>query len=152
MGKNIWLSIQARKFGYDVTLRPLVRTLRVWVSRNESLSSPLESFVSKGFRNDWQIRICQLSKCLVDFRGQLFDFWGVHGWFQKKYPADWLREEKSMQRNSSEKQYPALKWYYSWRIMLKKKSYTVPPPEVWEKIITSKSPIHPSPLNVQWSC
>ena len=25
-------------------------------------------------------------------------------------------------------------------------------PEVWEKIITSKSPIPPSPTNVQWSC
>ena len=42
------------------------------VSSNEFLPSPLESFVpfvSKSFRNDWQIRICQLSKCLVDFRG-----------------------------------------------------------------------------------
>ena len=43
--------------------------------------------------------------------------------------------------------------------MLKKKTYTVIgggkkflPPEVWEKIITSKSPISPSPTNVQWSC
>ena len=50
------------------------------------------------------------------------------------------------------------KKYYSWRIMLKKnltplyvreKFLT---PEVWEKIITSKSPIPPSPTNVQWSC
>ena len=47
MGKKIWLSIQARKFGYDVTLRSFVRTLRVGVSRNESLSSPLESLFQK---------------------------------------------------------------------------------------------------------
>ena len=58
-----------------------------------------------------------------------------------------------MQRNSWEKQYPALK-----KILLmtynveKKKSYTVTPPEVWEKIITSKSPIPPSPTDVQRSC
>ena len=60
---------------------------KVVESRNDFLPSPLESFVpivSKGFRNDWQFRICQLGKCLVDSRGQLSDFWGGYGWFQKK--------------------------------------------------------------------
>ena len=69
----------------------------------------LSPIVSKGFRNDWQIRICQLSKCLVDFRGRPFDSWGVYGWFQKKNPADWFRWEKSLQGNSWEKEYPTLK-------------------------------------------
>ena len=121
MGKNIWLSIQARKFGYDVTLRPLVRTLRVWVSRNESLSSPLESFVSKGFRNDWQIRICQLSKCLVDFRGQPFDFWGGYGWFQKKISCRLISRGKKLARKYLGKIISHTeKKNCSWRIMLKK--------------------------------
>ena len=35
------------------------------------------------------------------------------------------------------------------RYLSRKKCLT---PEVWEKIITSKSPIPPSPTNVQWSC
>ena len=79
-------------------------------SRNEFFPSPLKSFVPYHFK--WlQIRICQLSKCLVDFRGRLFDFWEVYGWFQirKKDPADWFPEEKNVQKNSWEKQYPALK-------------------------------------------
>ena len=51
---------------------------------------------------------------------------GFMGDFREKYPVDWLREENSMQRNSWEKQYPALK-----KILLmtynakKKKSFTV---------------------------
>ena len=72
------------------------------------------------FRNDWQIRICQLTKCLVEFRGWPFDFWGGYGWFQKKCPADWFQEEKSMQINSWEKNILHWKNYRSWRIMLKK--------------------------------
>ena len=93
------------------------------VSRNEFLRSSLESLspiVSKAFRNDWQIRICQLTKCLLDFRGRPFDFWGGYGWFQRKCPADWFREEKSMQINSWEKNILHWKNYRSWRIMLKK--------------------------------
>ena len=39
---------------------------------------------------------------------------------EKKHPGEWFWEEKSMQRNSWEKQYPTLKKYQSWRIMLKK--------------------------------
>ena len=43
------------------------------------------------------------------------------------------------------------KKYYSWRIILKKKSLS--PLYVGEKIISStKSRIHASPTNVQWSC
>ena len=52
------------------------------------------------------------------------------------------------------------KKYYSWRIILKKKVFhrymwakKFLTPEVWEKIIIStKSRIHASPTNVQWSC
>ena len=52
------------------------------------------------------------------------------------------------------------KKYYSWRIILKKKVFhrymwgkKFLTPEVWKKIIIStKSRIHPSPTNVQWSC
>ena len=33
----------------------------------------------------------------MDFRGRPFDFWGGYGWFQRKCPADWFRQEKSMQ-------------------------------------------------------
>ena len=89
-----------------------VRTLRVVESRNESLPSPLESFipiVSKGFTNDWQIRICQLSKCLVDFRGRLFDFWGGYGWFQKKKSCRLISRGKKHAKKFLQKLYPALK-------------------------------------------
>ena len=89
-----------------------VRPFRVGVSRNESLPSPLESFVFycfKSFRNDWQIRICLLIKCLVDFRGRPFDFWGGYGWFQRKISCRLISSEKSLQGNTSEKWYPALK-------------------------------------------
>ena len=111
------------------------------------------------------IRICQLTKCLVDFRGRPFDFWGGYGWFQKKCPADWFREEKSMQINSWEKNIlPWKKIYRSWRIMLKKnltplyvREKISNVREVWEKILpiqtkSVKSPIPHSPTNVQWSC
>ena len=64
-----------------------------------------------------------------------------------------------MQRNSWETQYPALKKILLMthnaeknilhRRMRGKKILT---PEVWEKMITSKSPISPFSTNVQWSC
>ena len=81
------------------------------------------------------------------------------GDFRKKYSADWFREEKSRQRNSWEKQYPALKKISLMTYNAEKKSYTVicrgkkfPTPEVLEKTISStKSPVPPSPTNVQWS-
>ena len=79
--------------------RPYVRpwTRRVEVSRKEFLPYPLKSFVPYCFKS------CQLTKCLVDFRGRPFDFWGGYGWFQKKRPADWFRQEKSMKIDSWEK-------------------------------------------------
>ena len=61
-----------------------------------------------------------------------------------------------MQRNSWEKQYPALKKILLMTYNAEKKSYTVmwgeklPTPAVWEKIIISKSPIPPSSTYVQW--
>ena len=45
-----WSSILKRKFGYEVTVRPSVRTLRVGVSRNEFLPSPLASFFPYCFK------------------------------------------------------------------------------------------------------
>ena len=85
---------------------------------------------------------------------------GFMGDFREKYPVDWLREENSMQRNSWEKQYPALKKILLMTYNAKKKVFhcymwgkKFITPEVWEKIIAStKSCIHPSPTNVQWSC
>ena len=86
------------------------------------------------------------------------NFDGFMGDFREKYPADWLREEKSVQRNSWEKQHPALKKLLLMTYNAKKRKkvfhrYMWGKKEVWEKIITStKSPLHPSPTNVQWSC
>ena len=94
-----------RKFGHDVAHRaerPSVRTLRVEVSRNVFLPSPLESFVpvvSKGFKNDRQIRICQLSKCLVDFRGRPFNFWGGYFRFRKKRSCRLISWGKAWKNN-----------------------------------------------------
>ena len=56
-------------------------------------------------------------------------FEGFIGDFRKKYPADWFRKRKSMQRNSGRENILHWKRCYSWRIMLKKISYTV----IWEK-------------------
>ena len=101
---------------------------------------------------------------MIDFRGRQFDFWGVMDDLRKKCPADWFREEKSMQINSWEKNILHWKKYRSWRTMLKKNltplyvgekiSYCR---ELWEKILpiqtkSVKSPIPYSPTNVQWSC
>ena len=151
MGKKIWLSIQARKFGYDVTLRSFVRTLRVGVSRNESLSSPLESFVSKGFRNDWQIRICQLSKCLVEFRSRPFNFWGGYREFQKKiFCSTEFERKKACKEVSGKNNILHWKKYRSWRIMLKKKilhRYMS-----GKKFLPKLNHPYPLPTNVQWSC
>ena len=100
----------------------------------------------------------------MDFRGRPFDFWGGYGWFQKKCPADWFREEKSMQINSWEKNILHWKKYRSWRTMLKKNLSLLyvgekisNAREVWEKILpiqtkSVKSPTPHSPTNVQWSC
>ena len=151
MGKKIWLSIQARKFGYDVTLRSFVRTLRVGVSRNESLSSPLESFVSKGFRNDWQIRICQLSKCLVEFRSRPFNFWGGYREFQKKiFCSTEFERKKACKEVTGKNNILHWKKYRSWRIMLKKKilhRYMS-----GKKFLPKLNHPYPLPTNVQWSC
>ena len=51
MGNKIWWTIHPRKILYDVTVRPSVRTFRVWVSRNEFLPSPLESVVPYCFKS-----------------------------------------------------------------------------------------------------
>ena len=144
-----------------------MRTFRVGVSSNEFLPSPLESFlpiVSKASRNDWQIRICQLTKCLVDFRGRPFDFWGGYGWFQKKMSCRLISGGKKHANKFLGKNILLWKKYRSWRIMLKKNltplyvreqiSYSR---EVWEKILpiqtkSVKSPTPHSPTNVQWSC
>ena len=40
----------SEKFGYDVSVRPSVRILPIKESRNESLSSPVESFVRYCFK------------------------------------------------------------------------------------------------------
>ena len=81
----------------------------------------LSPIVSKGFRNDWQIRICQLSKCLVDFRGQPFDFWGGYGWFQKKISCRLISRGKKLARKYVGKIISHTeKKNCSWRIMLKK--------------------------------
>ena len=134
---------------------------KVVESRNDFLPSPLESFVpivSKGFRNDWQFRICQLGKCLVDSRGRPFDFWGGYGWFQKKiYPADWFREEKSMQRNSWKNNILHWKKHYTVECGGKKNSNSraggPPAPEVSEKKLLPQLITHtPSPTKVQSSC
>ena len=84
------------------------------------------------------------------------------GDFREKYPATDFERKKARKEIPGKNNILHWKKYYSWRIMLKKekKSFTVymwgkkfSTPEVWEKIITStKSPIHPSPTNVQWSC
>ena len=82
----------------------------------------------------------------------------------KKCPADWFREERSMQINSWEKNILHWKKYRSWRTMLKK---NLTPLYIGKKISNSrelkekilpiqtrsvKSTIPYSPTNVQWSC
>ena len=69
----------------------------------ETNSSPpplrvLFPVISKGFRNNWQIGICQLIKRLVDLRGGLIDFWGGL-WVisKKKFPEEWFRGKKACQ-------------------------------------------------------
>ena len=96
----------------------------------------------------------------MDFRGRPFDFWGGYGWLQKKCPADWFREEKSMQINSSEKN--ILHWtkYRSWLKMLRKNRTPLyvgekisNSREVWEKILLIQTKSVKSPIpHVQWSC
>ena len=61
------------------------------------------------------------------------------GDYRKIFPADWFRGEKSMQRNSWDKQYPALKKTLLMTYNVEKKSYSVMwgkkflTPEVWRK-------------------
>ena len=127
------------------------------MSSNKFLPSPLESFVpfvSKSFRNDWQIRICQLSKCLVDFRGRPFDFWGGYRWFQKKkYPTDWFQGGKACkdiagkiisctEKNIAHDVYNAEKKIVH-RYMSGKKFLT---PEVWKKNRSQTNSSIPLPL------
>ena len=91
-------------------------------------------------------------------RSRPFDFWGGYEWFQKKCPADWLLGGKAANKFVGKK-------YRPWRIMLKKKSYTVICR--WKNFYLQrglgkdfspiqtksvKSPIPHSPTNVQWSC
>ena len=78
----------------------------VGVSRNEFLPSVqrvLSPFVSEAFRNDWQIRLWRLTKCLWILRADHLTFGLVMGDFRKKCPADWFPEENSMQINSWKK-------------------------------------------------
>ena len=123
------------------------------VNRSLPLSTRefLSPIVSKAFRNDWQIRICQLTECLVDF-----DFWGGYGWFQKKCPPDWFRQEKSMQINSWKKI----------SLITYKAEKNLTPLYIVEKFLTperfakkffqyklnQKITHTHSPTNVQWSC
>ena len=109
--------------------------------------------------------LCSQGKCLVDFRGRPFDFWGGYEWFQKKKISSRLISTGKKHANKflgkiiscSEKK------NRSWRIMLKKNltplyvgKFFFNSRVVWEKILTQaksvKSPIPPSPRNVQWSC
>ena len=65
-----------------------------------SLIEQLYRMLDKSIRNDWQIRVYLLSKCLVDFRRQqlLFDFWGGRvGDFRKKYNCRLISRGKSLQ-------------------------------------------------------
>ena len=82
------------------------------------------------------------------------------GDFGKKNPADWFREEKSMQRNSWEKTISCTEKILLMTYNAQKKSYTV----MWgKKISNSKGvgkklspqlihPYPPSPTNVRLSC
>ena len=105
--KKMWLS------SHRTSVRTSVRTLQVGISRNEFLPSPREFcplLFQKIFRNDWKNRICQLTKCLVDFRGRPFDFWGVMGDFRKNVlQADFERKK-------------ACKWIPGKKIILQWKS------------------------------
>ena len=141
-----------------------MRTFRVGVSSNEFLPSPLESLlpiVSKASRNDWQIRICQLTKCLVDFRGRPFDFWGGYGWFQKKMSCRRISRGKKHANKFLGEKYPTLKKIPLMTYNAEKKLtplYVMEEKisnsrEVWGKILPGqKSPISHSLTNVQWSC
>ena len=115
----------------------------------------LSPIVSKGFRNDWQIRICQLSKCLVDFRGRPFDSWGVYGWFQKKKILQTDFDGKKACKEIAGKK-NILHWkkkQSSWRIKSWKKIFhrymsgkKFLTPEAGGKIVTQTNlPISPSP-------
>ena len=82
-----------------------------------------------------------------------FTIEGIMNDFRQKYPAHWFREEKMMQRNSCEKQYPALKKISLMTYNAGKKSYTIicrgkniSSSRSLGKIITlTKSPVPPSP-------
>ena len=72
-------------------------------------------------RNDGKSESVNWANVWWTLGADYLNFEGFMGDYRKIFPADWFRGEKSMQRNSWEKQYPALKKkYYSWRIMLKK--------------------------------
>ena len=98
------------------------------------------------------------------YGGRPFNFWGGYGWFGKKCPADWFREDKSTQINSWWEKYPELRKI---SFMTDNAEKNLTPlyvgekisnsREVWEKILpiqtkSVKSPIRYSPTNVQWSC
>ena len=98
------------------------------------------------------------------YGGRPFNFWGGYGWFGKKCPADWFREDKSTQINSWWEKYPELRKI---SFMTDNAEKNLTPlyvgekisnsREVWEKILpiqtkSVKSPIPHSPTNVQWSC
>jgi len=120
--------------------RTSVRILRVEISRNEFLPSPI---VSKGFRNDWQIRVYLQSKCVVDFSGRQFDVWGEHRWFQRKVSCRLISRGKLARIHlgkivSCTKKKSLMKY-----IMLKK---NLTPLYVWEKICNSKlNHLYPPP-------
>ena len=104
---------------------------------------------SVNWANDWWI----LGADYLTFEGFMGDF-------GKKNPADWFREEKSMQRNSWEKTISCTEKILLMTYNAEKKSYTV----MWgEKISNSKGvgkklspqlihPYPPSPTNVRLSC
>ena len=98
------------------------------------------------------------------YGGRPFNFWGGYGWFGKKCPADWFREDKSTQINSWWEKYPELRKI---SFMTDNAEKNLTPlyvgekisnsREVWEKILpiqtkSVKSPTPHSPTNVQWSC
>ena len=90
-----------------------------------------------------------------------FRFWQIAHYLTFEWFYGWFREEKVYDKIPGKNNilHTEKNIRHQWRKMLKKKSYTAIcggkkclTPEVWEKIITSKSPIPPSPTNVQWSC
>jgi len=63
----------------------------------------------------------------------LMTFEGFMGDYRKIFPADWFQGEKSMQRNSWEKQYPALKKILLMTYSAEKNSYSI----MWGEELTN---------------